>query len=340
MITLYSGVPGSGKSYKMVAELSRQKDKYYIVHNIDGLKPEVLGEYGIRFLEYCDKEKLEITEFFSKEFQIKFCAAVFEKYKRPVLVIIDEAHEWFSRTDKNLKMWLSYHRHIDQDIWLVAHRITNIPQVYRSFIEIEYRAKSGSFIGVPGYFIYNRILGGQRAGYVKEKKNQAIFALYQSQAITSSKKRKKPVFMLALAGFVLVGVILYFLLPQFILKSDASTTKETVSSKTPAGAPADRPGGEVKNLDSARIEIEAIYRFVGVMGEKVVLENRVTGEQMDIDKMPEQLKLIEYARLDSCLLYSKLTRSFHRFYNTGAFVPVDSARLRSDASIGTVAVKF
>ena len=69
MITLFSGIPGSGKTYKMVAELSRQKEKYYVVHNIDGLQEGYLGDYGINFLNYCEDQKIDIVEFFSKEYQ-------------------------------------------------------------------------------------------------------------------------------------------------------------------------------------------------------------------------------------------------------------------------------
>ena len=164
MITLYSGIPGSGKSYKMVKELSRVKDKYFVVHNIDKLQEGYLGEYGLQWEQYIQRENMEVEAFFSKEYQIKFCEEVHAKYKRPVLVIIDESHEWFDKFSKTLKMWLSYHRHLDADVWLVAHKSTNLAAIYRSFIEVEYRAKHGSFIALPGYFIYNRILGGQRVG--------------------------------------------------------------------------------------------------------------------------------------------------------------------------------
>ena len=190
MITLYSGTLGSGKSYKMVAELSRCKDKYFVIHNIDNLKEGYLGKFGVNWIEYCQENNIEVSEFFSKDYQQEYSKAVFEKYKRPILVIIDEAHEWFDRHVKAFKMWLSYSRHLDQDIWLVAHNSTNIPAVYRSFVGVEYRAKSGVFIALPWYFLYNRIIGGQRGGYTFERKDKKIFALYSSKEINNEKRSK------------------------------------------------------------------------------------------------------------------------------------------------------
>lgn len=317
MITLYSGVPGSGKSYKMVAELSRQKDKYYVVHNIDGLKDGYLGDYGINFVTYCNENDLQIQEFFSKEYQIKFSSAVLEKYKRPVLVIIDEAQEWFSRTDKNIKMWLSYHRHLNQDVWLVAHRITNIPQVYRSFIEVEFRAKSGHFISVPGYFIYNRILGGQRAGYIKEKRDKQIFELYKSSLFETQKRRKRSGFLLLLGVVVLVGLVGFVVVPQILLSSekyDDGIDDKTVSKSAETSELIEKVAKLANDVN-----IEKMYRFVGMMNDKIVLENRQTGEQLNLERINGRLKYIEHDGLNSIYLYSMDSRSFYRFYNTDAY---------------------
>lgn len=320
MITLYSGIPGSGKTYKMVAELSRQKEKYYVVHNIDGLQEGYLGDYGINFIKYCEDQKIDIVEFFSKEYQIEFTKAVLEKYNRPVLAIIDEAHEWFSVNSKNLKMWLSYHRHLNQDIWLVAHRSTNIPAMYRSFIEVEYRAKSGSFLNVPYYFFYNRILGGQQSGYVKERKSKKIFEIYKSQLIGKVEKKKIPKVMFVLVAGVVFGLALFFFIPQFILADDPMNLKKMEKG----GAAADpavamvsmEPRGVVsgqsenQNIDSAKIKImeksfEDKWAFVGAFAGFVVLEDRVSGVQYPIEKIDSDLKLVEVQRDTYVILFKK-----------------------------------
>ena len=317
MITLYSGIPGSGKTYKMVAELSRQKDKYYVVHNIDGLQDGYLGEYGVNFLKYCEDHKIDIVEFFSKEYQIEFTKAVLEKYNRPVLAIIDEAHEWFSINSKNLKMWLSYHRHLNQDIWLVAHRSTNIPAMYRSFIEVEYRAKSGSFLNIPYYFFYNRILGGQQSGYVKERKSQKIFEIYKSQLIGKVEKKKTPKVMIVLIAGVVAGLTLFFFIPQFILADDPMNLK-----KMEKGRAEEDHAGPMKPMETKEQDVkhnapvfakgmtmeksfEEKWAFVGSFAGYVVLEDRESGVQYPIEKIDSDLKLVEVQRDTYVILFKK-----------------------------------
>ncbi|MEN6461036.1 MAG: zonular occludens toxin domain-containing protein [Syntrophomonas sp.] len=343
MITLYSGIPGSGKTYKMVAELSRCKDKYYVVHNIDGLIEGYLRDYGVNFIEYCTKENMEVPDFFSKEYQIKFCAAVYEKYNRPVLVIIDEAHEWFSVNSKNLKMWLSYHRHIDQDIWLVAHRSTNIPAMYRSFIEIEYRAKSGAFMGVPGFFLYNRILGGQASGYCKERKKQAIFDIYKSQLINSEKKRKTPKFLMMVVAASILGVMLFIFVPKyFMLPADAkensilAESKKAASggqaqSKNPGGQAADQPGAFPQNNPVPDSSFETKWAFVGAFADYLVLEDRLTGEQLPLQKISDKIKVVEIKRNDSVVLVLERGQ-FVTLYNNKRHVTVAAKGLRQESS--------
>ena len=313
MITLYSGIPGSGKTYKMVAELDRCKSRYYVVHNIEGLKPEYLGDQGISFIKYCSDNNLPVEQFFSKEYQIEFCEAVFKKYQKPVLCIIDEAHEWFAKTQQTLKMWLSYHRHLNQDIWLVAHRAANIPMVYRSFIEIEYRAKSGAFLGVPMYFIYNRILGGQPAGYTKERKRQAIFDIYQSQTIQAKKHTKIPKVLPLIIAVVVILLSLFFYMPTRMLKSEKSVDSV-------AGVPdADlfrSMETAISKIDSLKIEFEKKFAFVGIFGDRVLLEVRATGEQLPLQRIAENPVFIENDRNDSVTLFVKTLNQIVIVYNS------------------------
>jgi tRNA uridine 5-carbamoylmethylation protein Kti12 len=106
MITLFSGIPGSGKSFLMVKEIWENRGKYFIIHNVVGFRTELLGDYGFNWVEYCNKNEISVDEFFSKDYQVKLAAAVKQKYNRAMLIVIDEAHEWFDRNVKNLKMWL------------------------------------------------------------------------------------------------------------------------------------------------------------------------------------------------------------------------------------------
>lgn len=329
MITLYSGVPGSGKTYKMVAELDREKEKYFVVHNIDGLAPDYLGRFGVNFVDYCKENNLEVTEFFSKECQIEYCAKIKEKYDRPVLCIIDEAHEWFSTNSKTLKMWLSYHRHIDQEIWLVAHRSTNLPAVYRSFIEVEYRAKSGAFMGIPGYFFYNRIVGGVPAGYVKERKLQKTFKIYKSAIASSKVNRKKPKLLIFMIIGVLVLVAAFIALPQIMMSPKAEKVEKNQSKKVPVAAPGSVASVEdivkKKNLEEKlqSLTLSDKYAYVGNFAGRIVLEDRKTGEHKYIEKMSERLQIVSSSGSDSCVVFTSSGASI-TLYNEGRYHPAEN----------------
>lgn len=335
MITLFSGVPGSGKTYKMVAELSRCKDKYFVVHNIDGLQDGYLGNYGLNFIEYCKENNLEVSDFFSKEYQIEFTQKIRDKYARPVLCVIDEAHEWFSTNSKALKMWLSYHRHLDQQIWLVAHRSTNLPSVYRSFIEVEYRAKSGSFLGIPGFFFYNRLLGGVAAGYVKERKTQKIFKIYKSALASSDVNRKKPKMLYVMIAGAVALVAAFIAIPYYIFKPDAPAAEikqgelkkapgASGSARTPGASTVDDFVEKMNTFEKSQAETLAQrYAYAGNFNGRIVLEDRKTGEHKYIEKMSEGLKVVSFSGSDSCVVFTSVGSSV-TLYNEGRFTPIEN----------------
>lgn len=308
MITLFTGLPGSGKSYKMVAELWKHKNRYYIIHNIVGFKTEKLGDYGFNWVEYCTKNNISVEEFFSKDYQVELAKKVKEKYKRNMLIIIDEAHEWFDRNVKLLKMWLSYHRHINQQIYLVAHASRNIPQTYRTFVEVEYRAKSSTFLFLPGYFFYNRIIGGQRAGFIFEKKKQSIFALYKSQDISiSDKEVKKKSFVIP--GLVVVIVLMFigFLkAPGWILGEGDSEAKKAPPESNKAVSGADSGPSVSDDIKEGESEkpFDEKYAFVGQINGMVIIENRKNGNQYMLHRVPGNYKILAVERADYCIVWN------------------------------------
>jgi len=343
MITLYSGIPGSGKSYKMVAQLDRVRSKYFVVHNIDGLSAAYLGSHGVNFVEYCAAQNMEVVDFFSKDYQVEYTKAIKDKYDLPVLVIIDEGHEWFSKRSKNLMMWLSYHRHLNQEIWLVAHRSTNIPSLYRSFIEIEYRAKSGRFLGIPGLFIYNKVLGGVPCGFTYEVKHQRIFAIYKSQNGVDHIQKGSSVMLIVIFSLAagLVGLFLY--LPQKAIKHSTATAENapaaSVSPSAVTGSPvlsgptftasqisafeAQSSGGSSADIVSPSAELipQAIktiaekYAYVGYIGKTVLLESRYDGRQLPADRVIGSYAIVDCSGIDYCDVRESRSGKIHRFHN-------------------------
>jgi zona occludens toxin (predicted ATPase) len=296
MIVLYSGIPGSGKSYKMVHDLEAEKKKYFVIHNIDGLKEGYLGEgEGFSFIKYCEDQKMEVEEFFSKDYQIEITEAVRAKYNKNCLIIIDECHEWFDKNKKSLKMWLSYHRHLNELVWLVAHRSSNLPSVYRSFIEVEYRAKFSSIFALPGFFIYNRILGGEAVGYTYAKKKQQVFALYKSMA--EGFKKPKPSLVIPIAALLIILGVWYFLAMPGKLKKTPPASAGTIYEKSDPA-----PGAAVLSLKSG------LYSYAGKIGSEYLVQDVDSGRISKIIDLPENV--IFFSASDSELtLFNTDTKS-------------------------------
>lgn len=329
-ITLFSGIPRSGKSYKMVAEAWKLKDSHFIIHNIVGFKNEVLNGFGFDWVLYIngenpDKLIIDPDIFFSKDFQVELSKIIKEKYNRPMLVIIDEAHEWFDVHKKAIKMWLSYHGHLNQQIYLVAHASSNIPKVYRSFVEVEYRAKSSSFLFIPGFFFYNRILGGVRSGYIKEKKDQKIFALYKSSDIEETRK-KKSWYVPMLIGFIILGFLVFVLAPKYIFshnikvdeKKDGAGVSQKLNKTTPI--PYDDLKKSLAPIDNSEF-FDKKYAYVGNINNEVIIEDRKTGIQYPLSRIAEEYKLVKNDRNNSCILFNRKAKLV-TLYNFDRFVPV------------------
>jgi hypothetical protein len=271
----------------MVSDLNDCQKNFYVVHNIDGLREGFL-EHGINFVKYCEEQKIEVEDFFSKEYQVKFTEEVKKKYDLNCLIIIDEAHEWFSRVKSTLKMWLSYHRHLNQTVWLVAHRSTNIPSIYRSFVEVEYRAKHSSIIALPMLFFYNRIVGGERIGYTYCRKKQEIFNLYKSQ--NEGFKKTRPSLLLPIMILtVIAGVAYFFIIPTKVIGKGKTNQKKEDKL-------------EVKSISDKQAD-DREYRLAGCIGDNYLIQDR-SGNILKIKDMKNKLMLMpQDSGKDSIVVY-------------------------------------
>ena len=195
-IVLYTGIPGSGKTYRVVSELAKPEiqNKYMIFHNIEGLK--LSGEYI--------KDWRTIDGFLSKAKQEEITSYAKEKTGRPCLVIIDEAQLLFDKRNADLKAWLSWHRHLGQDIWLICQHFMMIDKDYNNLIEFECRAKKG--VVVP-FFLYHYMVQGEVFRKERIGKKDHVFNLYQSFEMGSVKKKGSKIVHYAVGGFVVAIVL-------------------------------------------------------------------------------------------------------------------------------------
>lgn len=208
-IRAFTGLPGSGKSYRVVYELVKKGhgERAFVVHNVDGLKDVTVSGDGF-CRSVADVQAglgVEGQDFWTKGVQEKLTGEVLAKYKRPVLLVCDEAQTLFGKralTQERLD-WLTYHRHLGQDVWLVSQTMELLHRDVQDLVEVEIRARRGL---VTSSYIYQWRCGGQGFKFDRIAKDQAIFAAYSSARLHGAGGAKSYLVWLALGGFLAAGV--------------------------------------------------------------------------------------------------------------------------------------
>lgn len=242
MVTFLTGVPGSGKSYKAVftifnnfsdnekAKKDSKKEFENCYTNINEFKFDLV--HDVFYLDFDElKTKLKNLHKLYKdkatdEELIEKCKE-YEVYK--TLFVIDEAHNYFDNNDPVLIWWLSYHRHLYQDILLITQNLSLIFSKYKSFSEYFYRAKATTVSLDRNTFKYDvyinsRLSMNARSHTEKLPKIPDVFELYQSgDNVTSSNILLRFFFMSAVALLLLVVLAYLFFSKD---KDDAKEPKK------------------------------------------------------------------------------------------------------------------
>lgn len=217
-IRLYSGLPGSGKTYRIVYDLMYGDllKKYYIFCNIPELKIEnpMLKKYG----ENTDIENY--NEIFTLQYQKEISDEVKQKYNKNILWIIDECDKIGFGTEKNAKIkeWLSMHRHMGQDIYLISQNRFNINKELANLIEVEIQGKKGFIFNA---FIYSWLSNGERFALDRLPKKKEVYKSYRSFHVKEIKKKKSKIWIYAL----ILGVITIICLGYFLYSMNHSVNK-------------------------------------------------------------------------------------------------------------------
>lgn len=209
-IRLISGIPGSGKTYYIVYHLlyGDLLNKYFVFHNIPELKIEnkYIKYFGDEDLEnYIDPEIL-----FTYKYQKELNEQIRDKYQRNILWIIDECDKHgFGKTTLLIKEWLSMHRHLGQDIYLLSQSKWNIARDYMNLVEVEIQGKRGYLFNA---FVYSWFSNGERISLTRLPKKKNVYNAYRSFYIKEITKKKSK---LLLWGLIL-GIIAVSLMGWFI----------------------------------------------------------------------------------------------------------------------------
>lgn len=190
MICFVLGVPGSGKTALAVNHIvaNKDNDKYQsIFTNINQFKFEKIEksyplDWDIFYKHIIDLHALYKTKVTDDVLIEK--AQEFNLYKS--LIVLDECHNYLDNRDSVLVWWLSYHRHLAQDIFLITQNLALVESKYKAFAEVFYRA-SPSFLRFQHHILkYTKFIGSrmtQKDKFGVEKlntKKNDVFSYYKS----------------------------------------------------------------------------------------------------------------------------------------------------------------
>lgn len=175
MIQVYTGVPGSGKSYKMVYDLKRLTDRepdVVVISNINGLKISHLD------FDALVKSAGDVEQFFRMETQQKLN----DEHGR-ILYVLDECQSYFPKGKKLpwTENYFQRHRHLGHYVFLATQSVTLINTGLKPLIEFEFNAarRTMSFAGEFSY----RVKSPQSREIIETirlRPRKEIFELYKS----------------------------------------------------------------------------------------------------------------------------------------------------------------
>lgn len=178
MITIISGVPGSGKTYYAVQLIDKLKDKSKVLHNIDGLK------VGIPISTF-------ITEHPVFRSTIDLLRRSYHENDSSLhghTIVIDECQTILPKQfkDTDIISFFDLHRHYGIDIILITQDIKKVCYDISCLAEIQLRAISGASNPLPFTFFYRQELNGESVGRKIKFRSRRIFNLYKSSNDHSS----------------------------------------------------------------------------------------------------------------------------------------------------------
>jgi len=268
MANLLVGIQGSGKSYKAVYDIYHGQGKYFkIFTNIDGIKNDefalkldfnffkeqillncyrksVLEGVGV---EYGDMTPEEMHEYvtggsasYDSALEILKRTHILAKdadEQNRTLIVVDEAQNYFDKNDPVLKWFITQHRHLYIELYLITQVITNLSPVYKLF-NVIYEAKPPVKQLVKGRIAYYEYASlplspANRSRSFSLPKEQEVFAVYKSgDKVESPNILLK--FILIFIGLVLLLVATaYFFKESFFQNAQKAKPKEETKEQQP-----------------------------------------------------------------------------------------------------------
>ena len=213
MIVLYTGVPGSGKSYKMVHDLASFLEKNPDINVISNIRNLKIGHtnFDDYLLELFPGIKLsqQVEKFFNYEHQEKLN----EKFGGPIMYVLDECQLYFPRRTSltETEAYLQRHRHLGHYIYMATQAIRLVNSNFIPLIETEFHAarRTISFFGEIHYKEKSP-QSNHIVGKMTLRPKQEIFDLYQSFEAAEIKKPRPALFKFFLLPLLLTPLFYVF----------------------------------------------------------------------------------------------------------------------------------
>ncbi|MDD5157782.1 zonular occludens toxin domain-containing protein [Sulfurimonas sp.] len=143
------------------------------------------------------------------------------------LFIIDECHNYFSDSNTVLIWWLSYHRHLHQDIILITQNFSLVNRKYLTFGEFFYKAVASSLRVRSSVFTYHQYINyhlykNAHSDTIKVNFRASVYALYSSGANTQSKKVIYKYIFIAVVLLAVVFLVFNMIISRFSHANDDS----------------------------------------------------------------------------------------------------------------------
>ena len=229
MISYFTGVPGSGKSYFAVdtiynnfsvddkAKKTLKKQYTNCYSNINGLKYDDIKNVNKLDFDLLYKCLERLHRHYKAKKDDAYLIKLSKRYKiNNTLFVIDEAHNHFDVQKPVLVWWLTYHRHLYHDIMLITQNLALINAKYKPLAEAFYKAVPKTLSLNPLKFTYKMYTEKSMSkvsegGKVSLKKRKEVFALYHSGDSVEAKNIILKFLVIALVIFGTLGTLIYFI---------------------------------------------------------------------------------------------------------------------------------
>lgn len=278
-ITYIVGNPGSGKTFFGVKILY----DYFIKENKPNFLDKILKkndkkddkDFVVAYtninqfnFESSDKiKKFEYDKFYEK-ISLVYNAYVFEKaddnkliellkdldlYK--ALFVIDEIHNFFNNADDVLVWWLTYHRHLYQELYFITQSLSLVAPCYKNVAEFFYKASDSSHRLFSKKFRYSQYTTANlyKKDLIKKLHidfDEKIFNLYHSGNNGVGKSAVKKFFLIAFVLFIFCFIIFKVIMSAFFTPDTQNIEKkENKISSQAQNSPKNDLSQYVKNFN-------------------------------------------------------------------------------------------